>query len=61
MLALDPIRAVSHDILRVLQCFAIPPKLYKRSDTVVRLESDRRQGRAKKLNRRRITSKLDHS
>ena len=38
MLAFDPIRAMCHDFLRVSQYFAIPPKLYKRSEAVVRLE-----------------------
>ena len=33
MLAFDPIRATSHDFL----IFAIPPKLYKRSEAVVTL------------------------
>ena len=33
----DPIRAMSHDFLRVSQYFPIPPKLYKRSEAVVRL------------------------
>ena len=37
MLAFDPMRAMSHDFLRVLQYFAIPPKLYKKSEAVVRL------------------------
>ena len=37
MLAFDPVRAMSHDFLRVSQYFTIPPKLYKRSDTVDRL------------------------
>ena len=37
MLMFDPIRAVSHDFLRVLQYFAVPPKLYKRSEAVDRL------------------------
>ena len=36
MLAFDPIRAMSHDFLRVSQYFAIPPKLYKRSEAVTR-------------------------
>ena len=43
MLAFNPIRAMSHDFLRVYQYFAIPPKLYKRSEAVVRLESEERQ------------------
>ena len=37
MLAFDAITAMSHDFLRVLQYFAIPPKLYKKSEAVVRL------------------------
>ena len=37
MLAFDPIRAMSHDFLRFSQYFAIPPKLYKMSEVVVRL------------------------
>ena len=39
MLAFDPIRAMSSDFPRVSQYFTIPPKLYKRSEAVVRLES----------------------
>ena len=39
MLVFDPIRAMSHDFLRVSQYFTIPPKLYKRSEAVVRLEA----------------------
>ena len=34
MLVFDPIRAVSHDFPRD---FAIPPKVYKKSETVARL------------------------
>ena len=37
MLAFDPIRATSHDFLRVSQYFAMPPILYKKSEAVVRL------------------------
>ena len=37
LLAFDPIRAMSCDFLRVSQYFAIPPKLYKRSEAVDRL------------------------
>ena len=37
MLAFDPMRAMSLDFLRVSQYFAIPPKLYKRSEAVARL------------------------
>ena len=37
MLVFDPFRAMSHDFLRVSQYFVIPPKLYKRSEAVVRL------------------------
>ena len=37
MLAFDPIRAMSCDFLGVSQYFAIPPKLYKRSEAVDRL------------------------
>ena len=58
MLAFDTIRAVSHDFLRVSQCFAIPPKLYKRSEAVVRLG---REDRKAELNRRRATSELNKS
>ena len=36
MLAFDPIRAMSDDFLRVSQYFTIPPKLYKKSEAVVR-------------------------
>ena len=34
MLAFDPIRAMSHDFLRV---FIIPPAVYKKSEAVARL------------------------
>ena len=37
MLAFDPIRAMSHDLLRVSQYFTIPAKLHKRSEGVDRL------------------------
>ena len=37
MLAFDNIRAMSRDFLRVSQYSAIPSKLYKRSEAVVRL------------------------
>ena len=50
MLAFDPIRVMSHDLLRVSQYFAIPPKLYKRSEAAVRLGR-----RAREANRRRAT------
>ena len=40
MLAFDPIRAMSCDFLWVLQYFAIPPKLYKKSEAIVRLARD---------------------
>ena len=49
MLVFDPIRAMSHDFLIVSQYFTIPPKLYKRSEAVVRLVRD-------ELNRGRATS-----
>ena len=42
----DPIRAMSYDFLRVSQYFAIPPKLYKRSEAVARLVR-RRESRNK--------------
>ena len=51
MLAFDPIRAMSCDFQGVSQYFTIPPKLYKRSEAVVRLGS-----RAREANRRRATS-----
>ena len=44
MQAFDPIRAMSCDFLRVSQYLTIPPKLYKRSEAVVRLESQRAKG-----------------
>ena len=37
MLAFDPIKAMSCDFLRVSQYFAIPPKLYKKSQARDRL------------------------
>ena len=46
ILAFDPIRAMSHDFLRVSQYFTIPPKLYKRSEAVARLVR-RRESRVK--------------
>ena len=60
MLAFDHIRTMSHDFLRVSQYFTIPPKLYKRSEAVIRLESEREEREAE-LNRRRATSELDKS
>ena len=36
-------RAVRHDFLRLSQYFATPPKLYKRCEAVVRLESEESQ------------------
>ena len=51
MLAFDPIRTMNHDFLRVSQYFTIPPKLYKRSEAVARLERGKPE-----LNRRRTTS-----
>ena len=56
ILSFDPIRAMSHDYLRVSQYFAIPPKLYKRSEAVVRLERRARVRRKAEINRRRATS-----
>ena len=41
ILAFNPIRAMSHDFLRDLQYFAIPPQLYKNSEAVVRLGRSR--------------------
>ena len=35
MLAFDHTSTMSHDFLTVLQYFAKPPKLYKRSEAVV--------------------------
>ena len=40
MLVFDSIRAMSHDFLRVSQYFTMPPKLYKKSEAVVRLARD---------------------
>ena len=37
MLTFHPIKAMSRDFLKVSQYFTIPPKLYKRSEAVVRL------------------------
>ena len=37
MIAFDPIRAMSHDFLQVLQYFTIPPKLYEMNKAVVGL------------------------
>ena len=42
MLAFDPIRAMTHDFMRVSEYFAIPPKLYKKREAVVKLELGRR-------------------
>ena len=52
MLVFEPIRAMSHDFLSALQYIAIPPKLYKKSEAVVRLARER-EG---KRDRRRVTS-----
>ena len=38
MLAFDPNRAMSHKVV-TSESFAIPPKLYERSEAVVRLDS----------------------
>ena len=43
MLAFDLIRAMSQDFLRLSQYFTIPPKLYKKSGAVVRLEAGEKQ------------------
>ena len=43
MLAFDPIKAMSHDFLRVSQCFTIAPKLYKRSEALVRFSEKRQE------------------
>ena len=43
MLAFDPIRAKSHDFLRISQYFTIPPKLYIKSEAVVRLDTEQRR------------------
>ena len=56
MLAFDPIREMDHDFLRVSQYFAIPPKLYKRSEAVVRLVRRARVRRKAEINRRRATT-----
>ena len=50
MLAFDPVRVISqsHNFLRVLQYFAIPPKLYNKSEAVVSQE------RVKELNREEL-------
>ena len=50
VLAFDPNRAMSCEFLQVLQYFTIPPKLYKKSEAVVRLVS------GEELIRRRATS-----
>ena len=54
MLAFDPIRAMTHDFLRVLQYFIIPTKLYKKSEAVDRLsrrEAGEGQIKNKKLDK----------
>ena len=43
MLEFDPIRAMSGDFLRVLQYFAISPKLYKMSKAVVEVRRARQE------------------
>ena len=43
MLAFDAIRAMSHDFLRALPYITIPPKLYKKSEAVVKRESQRQK------------------
>ena len=57
MLVFDPIRAMSHYFLRVSPYFAVPPKLHKKREAVVRLV---REERAKKPNRRKVTGKINH-
>ena len=50
---------MSHDFLRISQYFGIPPKLYKKSEAVVRSvrgESERQQLREGSVNRRRATT-----
>ena len=62
MLAFDPIRAVHHNFLRVSPYFAIPPKLYKRSEAIVRqvrVREVRERRENKKPNRRRATSEFN--
>ena len=58
MPAFDPIRAMSWDFLTVSSYFEMPPKLYKRSEAVVRLEGE---VRTKEPSRRRATSELEKS
>ena len=59
MLVFDPIGTMSHDFLRVSQYFAIPPKLYKKSEVVVRLESERSRVKQEKSNIR-IRNWINH-
>ena len=52
MLVFDPIRAMSHDVLR------IPPKLYEKSEAVVRLEESRELGMLQARRGGTLTGKL---
>ena len=55
MLTFDPIRAMNHDILRALQYFTIPPKLYRKGEAVVGL-ARARETKGRELGRRKATS-----
>ena len=48
ILAFDPNRVVSHDFLGVSQYFAIPSKLYKMNEAVVRLAREKGGDRQEK-------------
>ena len=58
MLVFDPIRAMSCDFLRVSQYFTITPKLYKRSEAVVRLEKVGESEKAGELGKQQEKSNI---
>ena len=59
MVAFDPIRAINQDFLRFLQYFSIPPKLYKKSEPVVKLEREGRVRQEKTNIRNKELDKLE--
>ena len=45
---------MSHDFQRVPQYFATPPKLYKKSEAVVRIDRDREERRERERLEKRV-------
>ena len=56
MLMFDPIRAMSHEVVTSGN-FAIPPKLWKRSEAVVRLEQRGKAGNRAKQEKNYIKAR----